>query len=452
MRSNFQIPKSRCLLGSILRQTQKKSFEDVILVLNQTLSQNELLPHPHLVNNILYYYEVEEKYNDGVELAEKLFDTNFVWNTSLLVIVLRMYCCLDKLDKAMEILDRLASKFTIHQRDISPILKYCFKNNKKIEGEKVWKFGKEHNVNFSEKDYFYKIYLSHKNHGDVINYLDEVSEIYPTMILAVYLNLNQIMFDYKKISIQCSINNNDGECSQCHSKLENHTFTNEHKDQLMKNIKEKIIAERDDRGVTNSFQNLLEFLQKSSSVDYVIDGANVGYYGLSHWNPVSQKNIKQKGYVDTSVNYQLIAKMIDLVIKQNKKPLVILHERHYSNPKISKEDKNLLEQWEKDGILYLSSKILNDDICWMYASLYHKAFVISNDQMRDHHFKMMSHKLFIRWKDMYRIPYRLDTREMELTLYYPLPYAQKIQYNEQKKILHIPIRNDSDKISWMCIQ
>jgi hypothetical protein len=439
----LQISRSEYLLGVILRQTKKHTFQEVFELVYENISKN-IIPPPELVNNIFHYCELEKKFEEMVDFFGKLSNTLFVWNSGCLVIMIRIYYQMNDLDKMMEILDIISSKLVLRQRDISLILSYCSQHNKIIEGNKVWNIGKKYNVDFLEQDYLNIIKLS--DFENIIKLLIEMSDIYPVISQDSLYKLIKITEQYNHTHEDCLINDNT-RCSKCQVELLNYDFTDINKHHLLLDIENKLINEKDDRGIKNAFGDFKEFLNNISNVDIIIDGANVGYYGLNYRNPVSQKNIKNKGYVDSLVNYEQIKQMVEIFEKQNKKILIILHERHYNNIKINIEDKKMLEKWISDDKLYLSSKKLNDDICWMYASIYytnpennHFAHIISNDMMREHCLNIMNKKLFIMWKNMNQISYKINITDEKIIIFKPLSYAQKIQYYD-----------NNNNIKWSCL-
>ena len=62
------------------------------------------------------------------------------------------------------------------------------------------------------------------------------------------------------------------------------------------------------------------------------------------------------------------------------------------------------EKWEKDCLVYHTPTGMNDDWFWLYACLSEsksgrQPLVITNDMMRDHHFKLLSQHAFLKYKD-----------------------------------------------------
>lgn len=45
----------------------------------------------------------------------------------------------------------------------------------------------------------------------------------------------------------------------------------------------------------------------------------------------------------------------------------------------------------------------NDDWYWLYAAVKFGAFVVSNDQMRDHNFQMLAPRHFFKWRERHQV-------------------------------------------------
>ena len=73
------------------------------------------------------------------------------------------------------------------------------------------------------------------------------------------------------------------------------------------------------------------------------------------------------------------------------------------------------ERWTRMGLLYEVQRGNNDDWYWLYAAVTVRASdgtqrsvrVVSNDQMRDHHFKMLAPENFLKWRERHQITYHI---------------------------------------------
>eukprot|EP00605_Chrysophyceae_sp_TOSAG23-4_P002312 GSChrysophyteH1.ASY1.ANO1.2558.1 assembled CDS len=128
----------------------------------------------------------------------------------------------------------------------------------------------------------------------------------------------------------------------------------------------------------------------SEIYDVVIDGANCGYYKQNYPGAPSH------------VDFQQINWMVEHLKKCGFKPLVMLHCRHFSN-RIPRECLNIVASWEAQNVLFRTPTRCNDDWFWLYLAVKLECYVITNDEMRDHHFQMLSSRSFARWKERHQI-------------------------------------------------
>jgi len=163
--------------------------------------------------------------------------------------------------------------------------------------------------------------------------------------------------------------------------------------------------------------------------DVVIDGANVGYYETNFKNAPKH------------VDYNQIDWMIRHFAEYNNQTvLLILHERHFSHKLMPHWAKRIVQGWHEDDniLLYKTPFGCNDDWFWMHAALVHRGtMVITNDEMRDHHFQMLAHRSFLRWKERHRVTFTFGDWERNrdkngrrrriVELSYPDPYSRRIQ-------------------------
>jgi len=73
------------------------------------------------------------------------------------------------------------------------------------------------------------------------------------------------------------------------------------------------------------------------------------------------------------------------------------------------------QRWTRMGLLYEVQRGNNDDWYWLYAAVTVRASdgsqrsvrVVSNDQMRDHHFKMLAPENFLKWRERHQVTYHI---------------------------------------------
>jgi pentatricopeptide repeat protein len=122
----------------------------------------------------------------------------------------------------------------------------------------------------------------------------------------------------------------------------------------------------------------------------ILDGANIGYYKQNYAGAPSH------------VDYHQIDWLLTELQRLGYRPLLILHQRHTntSNSKtVPQSYYQLIDGWRTQQILYESPSGCNDDWFWMYACVKLHCHIVTNDEMRDHHFQMLSPRWFARWKE-----------------------------------------------------
>ena len=129
----------------------------------------------------------------------------------------------------------------------------------------------------------------------------------------------------------------------------------------------------------------------------IIDGANIGYYQQNYSNAPNH------------LNYHQIHSLIHYLLSLNYIPILILHCRHVTmttNKNIPEVGLKFINLWKNLCRFYITPAGYNDDIYWLYATVKLGLHIITNDEMRDHHFQMLQSKYFIRWKDRHQIHFK----------------------------------------------
>jgi pentatricopeptide repeat protein len=185
-------------------------------------------------------------------------------------------------------------------------------------------------------------------------------------------------------------------------------------------------------GHWNKFKEFLDDNYKDG-LDVVIDGANIGYYKQNFSNAPKH------------VDYRQIDGVIRHFVKQGKKVLLVLHARHFSHKLMPAWAKPVVEGWSK--ILYKANPGMNDDWFWLHAALWGNAAVLTNDEMRDHHFQMLAPRSFLRWKERHQIHFNFEliegTRALELS--HPAKYSRRIQRIEDGLVIPLAKQGDENR-------
>jgi len=129
----------------------------------------------------------------------------------------------------------------------------------------------------------------------------------------------------------------------------------------------------------------------SYQYDVIIDGANIGFY--------KQNYIGAPKHVD----YLQIDWMLRHLQRIGYKPLVMLHCRHLMPGSVPQEYLPLITSWRDHRLIYETPAKCNDDWFWLYLAVKLQCKVVTNDEMRDHHFQMLSPRNFARWKERHQI-------------------------------------------------
>jgi proteinaceous RNase P len=177
------------------------------------------------------------------------------------------------------------------------------------------------------------------------------------------------------------------------------------------------------------FKKFKQWLHINSDIDIVIDGANVGYFN----------NRPNKG---NSINFKQIDNIRTELTKMGNNVVIILHKRH--TKEMTKFQNMLYNNWIKNNQVYITPVGINDDIFWLYTSLYSSAYIITNDRMRDHHFNIDYNKI-VKWKKKNIINYEIQKKSPKL--FFPKKYSETFQ-NINKYTWFFPFNDKENKLQW----
>ena len=82
--------------------------------------------------------------------------------------------------------------------------------------------------------------------------------------------------------------------------------------------------------------------------------------------------------------------MLRSLIARGYRPKLVLHTRHLLPKAVPEDCSTLVSQWQKEDLLYATPAGANDDWFWIYSTVHLKCFVVTNDEMRDHHFQVIA--------------------------------------------------------------
>ena len=164
----------------------------------------------------------------------------------------------------------------------------------------------------------------------------------------------------------------------------------------------------------SQFEQFSQWLERKGPFDVVIDGANVAMYGQAKENHMQPRQISQ-------VVQQIQKEQPDSRV------LVVLHNRRVNQLRQSRQGKKVLEQLLRTGVLYATPTGSNDDWYWMHAVVQAgpRGLLISNDQMRDHIFQLLSPKFFPKWRARHQVTF--EFWDNHLTFERPAKFSTCIQ-------------------------
>ncbi|KAL3915874.1 MAG: hypothetical protein SGILL_005440 [Bacillariaceae sp.] len=186
----------------------------------------------------------------------------------------------------------------------------------------------------------------------------------------------------------------------------------------------------------------------STPFDVVVDGANIGFYGMNYADAPPHVDYEQ---IDWVVRH--------LLEDRKQRVLLVMHSRHFSDRMLPPKFRPLVDSWREKGVLYKTPSGMNDDWFWMHAALKYKLLVVTNDEMRDHLFQMLSPRFFLRWRDRHRVGFSFGiwhrkargdgnpwgTKQREVILEYPDIYSRRIQRLEDGLVIPLAKRGDENR-------
>lgn len=113
--------------------------------------------------------------------------------------------------------------------------------------------------------------------------------------------------------------------------------------------------------------------------------------------------------------------------------------------------------WERRNVVYKVQPGSNDDWYWLYAAVKsgsHAGQVVSNDQMRDHHFQMLAPRHFLKWRERHQIKYRFTNSRSETRkrpgFMFPPVYSHRMHDAEDTSCWYFPVAETADQwvVAW----
>lgn len=215
----------------------------------------------------------------------------------------------------------------------------------------------------------------------IIKNINNPSDDILSILKMHFINNNFINDEFT--CVLSNINNNI--CSHCLNKISNNAIKNFDRFDILNKISNIVISS--DKIIVQTKWIEFNTLLNIHKFNIIIDGANIGYFVSKGKNELNIDVIK------TIINNIQCVFSQNLSISVN--ILLIIHQRHMTKIKQLDYISNLF--------IYFTPNHLNDDWFWLYASLFHKAYVITNDQSRDHGFLISYQNEIKQWTQYYQI-------------------------------------------------
>eukprot|EP00986_Skeletonema_menzelii_P018471 scaffold26645_cov150-Skeletonema_menzelii.AAC.10 len=190
----------------------------------------------------------------------------------------------------------------------------------------------------------------------------------------------------------------------------------------------------------NHWKEFENFIENHPPYNICIDGANVGYY-----NQTYRLGSNAPRHVDYKQIDGLVRHLLELPSNEGHHIILFMHERHFSQRLLPHWAHPIIKMWDGNVApydrltLYRTPQGLNDDWYWMHAALINggredkpSVLVITNDEMRDHHFQMTAQGYFLRWKERHQVHFDFgewnrELKRNDVLLEYPSIYSRRIQ-------------------------
>jgi len=382
--------------------------------------------------------------------------------------IIRMATCLGDVTKALSTWDKVVSKGVSRKRRMyAALLELLAKSARASEeadvdflgvGLKMLSDSLEHKCDLMQEDFvaLLQICSAKGKWSDIENVLQTMQEtIYAlqpeTLTLLTEVFESQASRKCSPVTIA-----EDGQCPSCGHTMQSIDLEKSELDAMCKQINE--LARVGDKQ-TAAFDVFKQWVLRQPPVDAIIDGANVGYYSLR----------PDQGH---TLSYSQVDRVIQAFEKKNLRPLVIMHCRHFSaGANMTATDQATVQRWRDKKVLYTTPPKMNDDWFWLYAGVWRSSqpggsglVMVSNDQMRDHHFQMLSTRKFLKWRERHWVNFHFDDRSRDSAPAFVFPSKFSIRMQEvqtakddgktdqsraaAKGSWHVPSADDRTK--WIC--
>jgi hypothetical protein len=158
----------------------------------------------------------------------------------------------------------------------------------------------------------------------------------------------------------------------------------------------------------STLSNITKGMESLKKMKYtvVIDGANVGFF-------------KQGVQSGKKISFKQLHMVVNQMVGMGYYPLVVLQKYHLDNATAA--EKPLIDEMYKDKKvnMFIVQKGADDDWFWLYAAISKanntpSAYLLTNDEMRNHFHYMNLDQTFIDWKNTHVYNYDIDDGMLRL--------------------------------------
>ena len=383
------------------------------------------------MDTLVGFYNNNREYNDSIQsIIDTYFHTileNNIIDESLYVILIKIFCKLSEPDNAYCLLfHSIKNNIKPKPRLFLPLFEYYSYTQNYDMIDTLYNYMLEVNVYPTIDIYICMLYIilnikrNTKIVGILLQYVLTNMFYYRININAECINiiitiLNTHTIQYSVCDIQELANNI---CGHCGNKLVRDRLTHTEID----TIKNYIL--KNSSTYKKSFKKLDTYLKTNKKIDIIIDGANCGFFF----------NCRKKKF-----NIHTLFKIY------NSEAFKDVHVVIFLNKSRIKELPNIA--FEKYNIC-ITPKGINDDLFWLYASIYNKdTLVLTNDVLRDHINNLnnidnnnidtmnMNNNVLKRWSDIKKITYSFS----ENAYIFNFPHIYKKNIHSIFEHIHIPM-------------
>ena len=393
-----------------LRVLQKKG--DVQALKNFFINTEKVLTEE--MCHIICIACIDNSQKCGISFYKRFYDYSLRFTSEQMITLLIRISLIYNTQKVKYLLERSLNLNILKKRSIVYIIDnlvkldddnldlalYCYHLSKKFVLDCL---------HYSKLIHYFKLF----NKNEIID------DIYISIIQHVKiitLDMAELLLQDNRLNTTIVSIHKKGYCSHCNKTLYNPKISDRDKKVLLNAIKKN----------SNSieFESFINtYIDSRPNIDYVLDGANIGYYN-------------QRPDKGNELSYSNIDKIVQHLLSKGKRLLIFLHERHFKN-------NSYIIKWIRMNILFKTPRGHNDDWFWLYYSIYYNnCKVITNDLLTDHYYQCLHSDAFRVWRKLTCVQFQITDRKLKLIE--PPNYINELYKN------HIPFKT-SHNIQWLCI-